>query len=1191
MLRDRLLSIPAGHQPILMLDANSRFRLSAHAELPDNPNAWAFHALLEEFSLSRTAAFEPDGRTRVTWRPPAGTLRPGACLDYVVFPTAWHTDALQQSVLSINDVHAGVDHEPVAARVNVEVRHIPRPVQRIDRAAMLTHDGRQRIEHIYATMPQVPWNVPPDEHIQIINRHLQLGLLQHFSGCPRPRKPAMSEHTWSLLQARRCQRRVYRRQAVLRAKWMLAQCFIAWRRDTAHHVRGARRKLRAFDAQAACHIATMQKLGAQLRESHLWDEAEYVRATYADCREQGPAALAHKLRSVLRCGRGARPGGLPACLVVDDQCLCEQEPILQAFGDHFAKAEDASKVDLGDVPRCSDIVPGRCVQLDGAPALPDLASAFASLKSGKAAGISGLPPEVYSTCAPQAALCHMPLVLKALTRGRLPLLWTGMRAQPIPKPKKPSDRCEGYRSIALAEPAGKAVAKATRRELAARFEGIALPTLGGARPGFPTEVPAMAIRAHLAMLRKSRRAGSAVFLDGIAAFYSTNRSHLFTKDVDAIRSYVAALEIEADVKQRFAAKVCDLGALERAGVCPATVQLMQAAFTDTWFAVSTTSGSVYATQRGTVPGSPVADILFQFVLSAAMECLDAQLKDEGLAAQVVTPAGASISAPQSWLDDIALLLTAEDASQVAPCTARATALIRQYLLLVGVELNFAAGKSEAVLCIHGKGSTKAREEVMVHAGGLLPVALPKGEVAQLRCVDEYTHLGTVRGYHARDGPAIRQREQLARDVYPAFKRRILANRHLTMPERQNLLVSIVMARFLHGAGTLTLPDDGSQSQFRKAYMSFLKGAIRPLHGVPCRRLSPAQVCALTGCLLPEEALAERRIRVLSQLQQRADDYTLACLEVEGDWLRQAAADVARLAEVLESATLQSFVATCDHTAAWIRAWPLDRSGTTAKLRAYRKKCIHSRHSLIQEALCKAWAHNQVEVRGLVFACITPPAAVTKPHQCSSCGKSFAGAAQLAVHRAKRHGERALPSCAWGTACELCRRQYWSTARLKEHFRRSPRCAYAYQQAEVGDITAKEKAAPDSTPPTELVGPAPWWATLRPTAPVVYGDLTPASRDSAPDIKLLTEICQVPSYLQQWLGLVEKGLAWHSGVEDVDWVRPVVQLAAQIAEHLHLDDAEHFCTADGLSAVVFGGKILLGPTSMLRGAHVEIWPFL
>ena len=196
-----------------------------------------------------------------------------------------------------------------------------------------------------------------------------------------------------------------------------------------------------------------------------------------------------------------------------------------------------------------------------------------------------------------------------------------------------------------------------------------------------------------------------------------------------------------------------------------------------------------------------------------------------------------------------------------------------------------------------------------------------------------------------------------------------------------------------------------------------------------------------------------------------------------------------------------------------------------------------------------------------------------------------------MHKAKRHGITALQRAAWGTACEVCRRQYWSTRRLREHFRRSPGCALAYQQAEVGDVSVLEPVAPDCVPPTTLIGPCPWWATLRPLVQHAPAHPTPGNRVAVPDIQDLREIHQVPTFLVHWLRLVEKGVAWHAYVGDKDWLRPIVRLAGQIFEHFHLDGDEHVATAGDVAAIWQGSRLLLGPAALLREAREALWPFL
>eukprot|EP00439_Symbiodinium_sp_Y106_P045787 s2698_g5.t2 len=153
MLRDRLFAVPAGHEPLLLLDANSRYSRPAGTEQPANCNAEALEELLQEFHLYRTRAFEEDGRPRVSWLPPAGSTAKGGCLDFVVCREHWCNQQLEQGLLSIDDLHSGIDHSPVVASFVVDLWRPPRQPARLDRAAMVTEQGREQLNHIFSTIP------------------------------------------------------------------------------------------------------------------------------------------------------------------------------------------------------------------------------------------------------------------------------------------------------------------------------------------------------------------------------------------------------------------------------------------------------------------------------------------------------------------------------------------------------------------------------------------------------------------------------------------------------------------------------------------------------------------------------------------------------------------------------------------------------------------------------------------------------------------------------------------------------------------------------------------------------------------------------------------------------------------------------------------------------------------------------
>ena len=203
-----------------------------------------------------------------------------------------------------------------------------------------------------------------------------------------------------------------------------------------------------------------------------------------------------------------------------------------------------------------------------------------------------------------------------------------------------------------------------------------------------------------------------------------NREHLFSGDAEALHGFIQSLQLDQDVRLRISNAIAGQGALERAELPPAVVRFLRIAFCKTWFTVDAGSEQIYQTAKGTIPGSPLADLLFQFVASASLKCLKEHLDDIGVSA-VVSVDGADVrAAPQSWLDDITLLLTSVDAACLPADIAAAMRLISQYMAVLGIDVNFAAGKTETVIGWHGKRSAAARHKTMVQDGGLISVVLP-----------------------------------------------------------------------------------------------------------------------------------------------------------------------------------------------------------------------------------------------------------------------------------------------------------------------------------------------------------------------------------------------------------------------------------------------------------------------------------
>ena len=145
-------------------------------------------------------------------------------------------------------------------------------------------------------------------------------------------------------------------------------------------------------------------------------------------------------------------------------------------------------------------------------------------------------------------------------------------------------------------------------------------------------------------------------------------------------------------------------------------------------------------------------------------------------------------------------------------------------------------------------------------------------------------------------------------------------------------------------------------------------------------------------------------------------------------------------------------------------------------------------------LCKGFLRAQVTNRAPPPVLETRDPAVTEAptitaaihpelrHQCPTCGATFLTARRLAVHRAKRHNDRAVGcTLAWGSQCERCGVEFWHVSRLAQHLQRSLPCQRAYLHSDLQPSTpqAPGRVPVAWRPATRVAGPRPFWATLCP----------------------------------------------------------------------------------------------------------------
>ena len=536
------------------------------------------------------------------------------------------------------------------------------------------------------------------------------------------------------------------------------------------------------------------------------------------------------------------------------------------------------------------------------------------------------------------------------------------------------------------------------------------------------------------------------------------------------------------------------------------------------------------------------------------------------------------------MDDIALLIASDRADSLPASVSRAAALAAQYLRILGVRTNFAAGKTEAILHLCGQGTRRIQRQCLLGseygAGPGLQICTPGEANVTLRCVSKYTHLGTLRTSSATTVMDVQHRVRLARESLHPVRRRLLCNPHFSRQEKCQFVFSLVLEHLMHNAGTWVFPHASHYNALRKGYMSLLRGCVRPICSVPCRRLDDTQVCALLGAMRPDEALACARVRTLAAASAKGHVFLKMMLQHEQAWFVTALQAVQTIAGRLKAPALLDWVTQASAADAF-PSWPLAPGATTCLLRRYRQQAVAERHGLVGPAEAKARLHDRAAAAGVHYMRLPEMRVSTTPHVCAICRVTFSTPAARASHMAKCHKMPAGSSFATGTACQVCMRQFWATRRLKQHLRSSPRCADIYAGADLDFEPPVHDDTAICAPPAQLAGPRPWWATLRPTPP------EPPMAASSADPPFPTNhsgLSCIPVLVQHYMRMLEmRGTAVAAQIfEQFEPTDEHAQLAKAVVAVLlgQPDTHRTVCTAQ-LSAEVYQGTLVYGPRAAIE----------
>ena len=1096
---------------LYFLDANAHFDEHLRTEayyLPTNLNAQLLRDFVHAHSLVLSDLWSHNGDPIYTWVSPQGRHR---CLDFIAVPAAFQGYFQVQGSWDVLDRFAGFDHFMLEAtlRFRLDGRYSQKP-PRIDGRAVCTPEGQAKLSSIYYNMPRVHWSAHASHHWDIVCRYLQDSCRQAFPGSKRgPRKPYIDDKTWELLGDLKSVRCILRFHNMHFKKKLLFECFKAWHMIVLH---GAGLVLgfdRTPSVASVCqrHNFSVAQLWKRLRllkqlvgQALRACQAQRVRACFEEARQDGPRALANLMTSLTKKGRRYKaPRMLPSLRDDNGVVMTSREQVLERLGDFFAKAEKAKKLTKSEYNEMvRDISPDvhEPWHPDEVPHIGVLANAFRKLKNGKAPGGSRLPPEVFSQASQQAAMAFFPLILKGFLKHEFATGLLGSVVAPIPKPNKNLHEPSGWRSIALQECVAKAIASIFRGELVEAFNRQADVAQLGGRPKGPIGVPAHLIQSPVRRMAVLRKSAAVIFVDGTQAFYSVFREAVvgcedYQLEATALVRLIQALSGDPHVQEDLFKVLVGPSILQAGGVSPAVCGYMKASLRNTFYQLDTESDVLYHTLVGTVPGAPLADVLFQLAMTRFHARLRNALSEASLQVQVVRPCTNELlsSSVPAWVDDIAVPIEAAQAKELIPQVVSAITLVEEKLRCTGVDVNFGQGKTEVLIAWRGQDAKNQRQFWCVEQNGVVEVALRDKSSARLHLVDRYVHLGSLVRSDGNVVDDIRHRAALARPSFKAIRDRLLRNPCLTVVEKIRLIVQGPVSSFLHGAGTWVMTN-GRKGQAFKAFSGvmsgFMRSSLRPVLGWSPRGLDDVEVFALLRVLNPSLTLSVARLRHLAGIAAWLDAYAIVVLLEEGAWLRVVMHDLLELRQVV---TLPFDIPGALDFQEWRHFFDQvvqSKAGFKAAIRKAVQIWSQTDDAVWQSIAKKAACFTRLfDSGGVVWRVHDKLAVVDRSFACHVCKGLFATKAALGSHKRHMHG---MPSgkAALGslTACQKCQTEFWTVQRLWDHLRRQPLCMAAHTASDVCfdvgfEAASGLKVSAEIKPATALIGPQPYWATLDP----------------------------------------------------------------------------------------------------------------
>ena len=707
--------IPSHHRdwPLLLLaDANARTgqhpskHIGDHAAEEGGEKAEPFEDFVAAADLLLPSTFTDyhQGES-ATWAHSQGRL---SRIDYIGIPLQWQATRIESWVQKDFDTPLPRDdHFPAHAKIAFGT--VSNRKRKRSTARPLTIAGIIPDLTPVANAPQCSWETDVHQHAEILQQQVAQ-CLQKQQPQPQevPLRTTMAPSTWALVQEKRNWRQQLAEANRTQALGLLRTCFATWATGAAYDTnqqQQIQRIQREQDQLVATALQRFRQLGRAVTAAMRKDDVAFYQGLLQDCAEFTSPAQAKQLWATLRRSlpkmKNRRRTTPPLKnLVLEDQWipyLCQLETGETCLPDQLLR-------------QCLRPLPQReladTLEIQQLPSLHRLEAVFRATTPGKSTGLDPLPAGLFHTQAPILAHNFFSLLLKTYLWADEPVQYKGGKMTMLHK-KGPTSDVTNYRGIMLLATASKRFHALMRQDLEKAMSHSRPQGQLGGFSGQQTSFGAQALRTYGNVARGANKSCAVLFIDIQYAFHRLPRElAVGVLHEEEWHKVLLALAEAGTPLEAQAAGQSFVDVLDKLQVPPLLRQVLRSAHSNTWFTL--TGGEIIRTARGTRPGSPIADIIFHLIMYDAMEELDRWIHQQSDYQQLL----ANLSLDYTsiiWADDVAVPWMTDHAEKLIPALEELIKTVHQIFTKRGLPLNYAVGKTNAVLTFRGPRAPEMRQ--------------------------------------------------------------------------------------------------------------------------------------------------------------------------------------------------------------------------------------------------------------------------------------------------------------------------------------------------------------------------------------------------------------------------------------------------------------------------------------------------